>query len=64
MEWTTKASWRNLDWKYVNAAATDVSRTFDRVRREMGLPEVKRTYDDSCEDRASKENNKRAKKAN
>jgi hypothetical protein len=33
--WKSKASWKNPDWKYVPSAATDVSKTIARVRREM-----------------------------
>ena len=34
-EWKSKASLENPDWKYTPTAATDVSKTIARVRREM-----------------------------
>jgi flagellar motor switch/type III secretory pathway protein FliN len=34
-EWKSKADWRDPKWKYIPAAATDVSKTIARVRREM-----------------------------
>ena len=34
-EYESKASWRDPNWKYVPANKTDVSKTFDRIRREM-----------------------------
>lgn len=33
--WKSKADWKNPNWKYTNAASTDVSKTIARVRREM-----------------------------
>ncbi len=35
MEWKSKADWRNNNWKYTSAAATDVSKTIARVKKEM-----------------------------
>lgn len=35
MEWNSKADWKNRNWKYVNAASTDVTKTIARVKREM-----------------------------
>lgn len=34
-EWQSKASWKDRNWKYVNAASTDISKTMARIRREM-----------------------------
>ena len=34
-EWQSKANWKDRNWKYVGAAATDISRTIARVKREM-----------------------------
>ena len=33
--WESKANWKDPKWKYVPAAATDVAKTFARIRREM-----------------------------
>lgn len=33
--WESKATWKNRNWKYVNAAGTDISKTIARVKREM-----------------------------
>ena len=33
--WQSKADWRNPDWKYTPAAATDISKTIARVKREI-----------------------------
>jgi hypothetical protein len=33
--WQSKASWKNPQWKYTNAAATDITKTIARVKREM-----------------------------
>lgn len=33
--WKSKANWKDANWKYVNAASTDVSKTIARVKREM-----------------------------
>ena len=33
--WESKANWKDPKWKYVPAAATDVAKTIERVRREM-----------------------------
>lgn len=33
--WKSKADWKDPNWKYVNAASTDVSKTIERVKREM-----------------------------
>lgn len=34
-EWVSKANWQNRNWKYVNAASTDITKTIARVRKEM-----------------------------
>ena len=34
-QWQSKASWKDRNWKYVNAASTDISKTLARIRREM-----------------------------
>jgi len=34
-EWKSKANWKDPKWKYTTAAATDISKTIARVRREM-----------------------------
>lgn len=34
-EWQSKADWKDRNWKYVNAASTDISKTLARIRREM-----------------------------
>lgn len=34
-EWKSKADWRDPNWKYVNAASTDITKTIARVKREM-----------------------------
>lgn len=34
-EWKSKADWKNRNWKYVNAAGTDITKTIARVKREM-----------------------------
>ena len=34
-DWQSNASWKNPAWKYRKACATDISKTFERVRREM-----------------------------
>lgn len=33
--WESKANWKDPKWKYVPAAATDVAKTIERVKREM-----------------------------
>lgn len=33
--WESKATWKNRNWKYVNAASTDITKTIARVKREM-----------------------------
>lgn len=35
MKYESTADWRDPNWKYVPAAATDVARTFARIRREL-----------------------------
>lgn len=34
-EWKSKADWKDRNWKYVNAAGTDISKTIARIKREM-----------------------------
>jgi hypothetical protein len=34
-DWKSKADWRDPSWKYVPAAATDISKTIARVKREL-----------------------------
>jgi hypothetical protein len=34
-EWKTQANWKDRNWKYVNAASTNIEKTFARVRKEM-----------------------------
>jgi hypothetical protein len=34
-EWKSKADWKNPNWKYTPAAATDVAKTIARIKREM-----------------------------
>jgi hypothetical protein len=34
-EWKSKADWKDRNWKYTPAAATDVSKTIARIKREM-----------------------------
>ena len=33
--WKSKANWKDPNWKYVNAASTDITKTIARVKREM-----------------------------
>jgi hypothetical protein len=33
--WKSKADWKNPNWKYTPAAATDVAKTIARIKREM-----------------------------
>ena len=33
--WKSKADWKDPNWKYIPAAATDVSRTIARIKKEM-----------------------------
>jgi hypothetical protein len=33
--WKSKANWKDPSWKYVPAAATDISKTIARVKREL-----------------------------
>lgn len=35
ISWQSKADWRNPNWKYTKAAATDISKTIARIKREM-----------------------------
>jgi hypothetical protein len=35
VEYVSKASWRNPEWKYTPASATNVARTIARVRKEL-----------------------------
>jgi hypothetical protein len=34
-EWKSKADWKDRNWKYTPAAATDVTKTIARIKREM-----------------------------
>ena len=34
-EWKSRADWKDRDWKYVNAASTNISKTIARIKREM-----------------------------
>lgn len=34
-QWQTQASWKNPNWKYINAASTNIAKTIARVRKEM-----------------------------
>lgn len=33
--WKTQANWKDRNWKYINAASTDVAKTIARVKQEM-----------------------------
>lgn len=35
VEWKSKATWKDRNWKYVNAASTDISKTIARIKREL-----------------------------
>lgn len=35
MQWESKANWKDRNWKYTNAASTDVAKTIARVKKEM-----------------------------
>lgn len=34
-EWKSKANWKDPNWKYTPAAATDISKTIAKIKREM-----------------------------
>lgn len=34
-DWKSKANWKDSSWKYVGSAATDITKTIARVKREM-----------------------------
>jgi hypothetical protein len=34
-KWKSRANWKDPEWKYVSAAATDISKTYARVIAEM-----------------------------
>lgn len=34
-QWQSKANWKDRDWKYIDAASTDILKTIERVKKEM-----------------------------
>ena len=34
-DWKSKANWKDRNWKYTTAAATDITKTIARIKREL-----------------------------